>query len=173
MHFQVPQFIETEDKIIGPLTLKQFLYVAACGFGSFLLYFVLEVWLWLIVALVIMSIGISFAFLKVNGRNMAFFARSAMSYVWNPKTYVFRARTISAPAHEMAEAKYVKAPAKAVPAPIQSRIKNISEQLATSKTAIPKREQALPPSLASAPKEVKERYEMVRRITGDSEMARK
>jgi len=26
MQFQVPQFIEIEDKIFGPLTLKQFLY---------------------------------------------------------------------------------------------------------------------------------------------------
>ena len=28
MRFQVPQFIEIEDKIIGPLTIKQFIYIA-------------------------------------------------------------------------------------------------------------------------------------------------
>ena len=27
MRFQVPQFIEVEDKIFGPLTFKQFVYV--------------------------------------------------------------------------------------------------------------------------------------------------
>ncbi|MFM2424198.1 MAG: hypothetical protein RLZZ70_589, partial [Candidatus Parcubacteria bacterium] len=27
MQFEVPQFIEIEDKIFGPLTWKQFLYV--------------------------------------------------------------------------------------------------------------------------------------------------
>ena len=32
MQFQTPQFIETENKIIGPLTLKQFFYLAV-GFG--------------------------------------------------------------------------------------------------------------------------------------------
>src|SRR3989338_737591 len=31
MQFQVPQFIEVEDKIFGPLTLKQFFYVLACN----------------------------------------------------------------------------------------------------------------------------------------------
>lgn len=28
MQFQVPQFIEVEDKIFGPLTFKQFVYIA-------------------------------------------------------------------------------------------------------------------------------------------------
>ena len=28
MMFSVPQFIDVEDKIIGPLTLKQFIYLA-------------------------------------------------------------------------------------------------------------------------------------------------
>ena len=28
MEYQVPQFIEVEDKIFGPFTLKQFIYVA-------------------------------------------------------------------------------------------------------------------------------------------------
>ena len=27
MQYQVPQFIEVEDKIFGPLTFKQFLYI--------------------------------------------------------------------------------------------------------------------------------------------------
>ncbi len=31
MEYQVPQFIEVEDKIIGPLTLKQFIYVAGAS----------------------------------------------------------------------------------------------------------------------------------------------
>ena len=31
MQFQVPQFIEVEDKIVGPLTFKQFIYLAGGG----------------------------------------------------------------------------------------------------------------------------------------------
>ena len=48
MQFQVPQFIETEDKIVGPLTLRQFLYIGAAGLLSFLLFFVLKIWFWFI-----------------------------------------------------------------------------------------------------------------------------
>jgi len=39
MQYQVPQFIEVEDRIIGPLTLKQFLYLAFAGAILFVLWF--------------------------------------------------------------------------------------------------------------------------------------
>ena len=41
MRFQVPQFIEVEDKIFGPLTLKQFIYLAGAGGLVFVLWRVL------------------------------------------------------------------------------------------------------------------------------------
>lgn len=37
MTFKVPQFIEVEDKILGPLTIKQFVYVAG-GVASILFF---------------------------------------------------------------------------------------------------------------------------------------
>ena len=39
MQFQVPQFIDVENKIIGPLSLRQFLYLAGAGLISFMLFF--------------------------------------------------------------------------------------------------------------------------------------
>jgi hypothetical protein len=36
MQFQVPQFIEVEDKIIGPLTFKQFVFIAGGGGLAFM-----------------------------------------------------------------------------------------------------------------------------------------
>jgi hypothetical protein len=38
MRFQVPQFTDVEDKIVGPLTLKQFVYLAGAGGGCIILY---------------------------------------------------------------------------------------------------------------------------------------
>jgi len=38
MRFQVPQFIEIESKIFGPLTFKQFIYLAGGAGLSFLFY---------------------------------------------------------------------------------------------------------------------------------------
>ncbi|MBI2888771.1 MAG: PrgI family protein [Candidatus Liptonbacteria bacterium] len=90
MQFQIPQFVETEDKIVGPLTLKQFIYVAIAGGISLLLYFIVQIWLWLILSIPIIGIGVGFAFIKVGGRALPAIARAAFSYVWRPQTYVWQ-----------------------------------------------------------------------------------
>src|SRR3989344_88813 len=51
MKFQVPQFIATETKLIGPFTLKQFLWLASGGMLIFLLFAVLNRFLFFIVAI--------------------------------------------------------------------------------------------------------------------------
>ena len=49
MRFQTPQFIEIEDRIFGPLTLKQFIYLAGSAGLAFLFYrtlpLILAIWL--------------------------------------------------------------------------------------------------------------------------------
>lgn len=168
MHFQVPQFIETEDKIIGPFTLKQFLLIAGGGFSSFLLYFIVDIWLWVVLVAIIMPISISFAFVKINGRSLYFFVKSAAIYIWRPKTYVYKIKK----EHEPEKSKKTKK--QPIPiAPGGNKMKNIGDKLATTKEAIPKRELALPPSLKEGPEKVKERYEYVEKITGDREKARR
>ncbi|MFB6212783.1 MAG: PrgI family mobile element protein, partial [Candidatus Magasanikbacteria bacterium] len=37
--FQVPQFIEQKPKIVGPLTLQQFIYLASAAAVSFLSFY--------------------------------------------------------------------------------------------------------------------------------------
>ena len=44
MQFQVPQFIEVEDKIFGPLTFKQFVYVLGGAGACYLLWRVLPIY---------------------------------------------------------------------------------------------------------------------------------
>ena len=185
MHFQVPQFIETEDKIIGPLSLRQFLYVAVGGGISFGLFFLFELWLWAIFTIVVMSAAAALAFVKINGRSLTFFMLSAFTFFWNPKKYVFEIKRetpqqatpgpASGKTFRKAEpvAQQTSVKTLAQKAKGESSLKDIGQKLATTKTAIPKRELALPPSFADAPQTTKERYEFVRRITGDAEMARR
>jgi len=63
---QVPQFINMESKIVGPLSLRQFLFLAGGGALIFVLNFVLSTGLWLIVSLFIAALAIALAFVKVN-----------------------------------------------------------------------------------------------------------
>lgn len=87
--YQVPQFIELEDRIIGPLTLKQFLYLAFAAALLFVLWFLLQFYLWIIIATPTIAIAVAFAFLKVNDRPLVYFFLSFVRYFTSPKLYLF------------------------------------------------------------------------------------
>lgn len=90
MQFQVPQFIETEDKIVGPLTLHQFLYVAFAGGASFILYFAVQSWLWFVVSIFLFVFAGLFAFIKIGGRSFSHIILAAFNFYWKPQTYVWQ-----------------------------------------------------------------------------------
>lgn len=90
MQFQVPQYIEVEDKIIGPLTLKQFFYLAGAGAILFVAWFFLKLWLFIALAIIIGFTGLVFAFYKVNGRPFRFFIGAIIIYLKKPKLYLWR-----------------------------------------------------------------------------------
>lgn len=90
MQFQVPQFIEAEDKIVGPLTIRQFIYLAVGAGISFMLYLAVETWLWLILSLFIGGAALALAFVKINGRPFHLVLLSGARFVWRPHTYVWQ-----------------------------------------------------------------------------------
>ena len=69
MQFQVPQFTEAEDKIVGPLTLRQFIYIAAAGGVSVMLYFAVITWLWAFLSMFIWSIRRIYFLVLLRERN--------------------------------------------------------------------------------------------------------
>ncbi|MBI2013463.1 MAG: PrgI family protein [Candidatus Colwellbacteria bacterium] len=155
--FQVPQFIETEDKIFGPFTLKQFLYIAAAGFLSFVFFFIVELWLWFLITVVLGAAASALAFVKIHGRSAITVAFSAFKYIWSPRLYIFKTKT--------------PAPEQKIPG---GALRNIGEKLATTKSAIPKRESFTPHIFNPfKDKEKEEQYEAIQRITGDKEIARR
>ncbi len=91
MRFQVPQFIEIEDKIFGPLTLKQFIYMAGGGGLSFIVYVFLDSFILSIVPIVIiMLISSTFAFYKINNKPFVNIVESAFHYYFSDKLYMWR-----------------------------------------------------------------------------------
>lgn len=89
MQYQVPQFIELEDRIIGPLTIKQFLYLAFAGAILFVFWFLFAFYLWIIIAVPITALALAFAFLKINDRPFVYFFLSFVKYFTKPKLYIF------------------------------------------------------------------------------------
>lgn len=90
MQFQVPQFIETEDKIVGPLSLRQFFYLGAVAGLSFMLFFILAFWLWLLITILVGGFGLALAFIKINGRPLIRIFLSAIRFYWQPQTFVWQ-----------------------------------------------------------------------------------
>ena len=95
MRFEVPQFIDVEDKVFGQLTWKQFIYIAG-GLGLATLVFILlggiNVIIKLAIAAPFVGIGVAFAFVEINKRPFIFYVESFFKYSLNSKKYVWQKR---------------------------------------------------------------------------------
>jgi hypothetical protein len=87
--FQVPQFIETETKLIGPLTLKQFLFVAGGVSMTAMAYVFLNGILFAVVAILILAFFGSLAFAKVDGQPMLNYLAYLLAYTLGSKRYIY------------------------------------------------------------------------------------
>ena len=98
MNFQVPQFIEVEDKIFGPLTFKQFVYLAGGVGAAFMVYTFLPFLLaiWPMIAIIILALAL--AFYKVNNRPFVNVLESAFRYLLTTKLYLWKKQERAAPA---------------------------------------------------------------------------
>ncbi|MDP2864569.1 MAG: PrgI family protein [bacterium] len=98
MQFQVPQFIEKEAKIVGPLTFKQFLYLGAAGVILFFLYFYLAAKNLLAFALITIFLvigALAFAFLKIGGQPLLTILLKFLNFSFSSKIYLWKKKTIS------------------------------------------------------------------------------
>lgn len=90
MRFEVPQFIEIEDKIFGPLTWKQFVYVAGGGGVAAVLFFFTPFLIFVLLGVPIAALTFLLSFYPVNNRPFSFFMESAVRYFKNSKLYLWR-----------------------------------------------------------------------------------
>lgn len=127
MQYQVPQFIEIEDKIFGPLTIKQFVYLAG-GAGLCLIFFtLLPLYLTVVLAIPVMAFAAALAFYQVNGRPFIVALEHAFGYFLGGKLYLWKQRE-AAPVKETAATP--TAPAMlTVPKLSQSKLKDIAWSL--------------------------------------------
>lgn len=128
MQFQVPQFIEVEDKIIGPFTLRQFIYlIGGAGMcylsfrfapSTFLLRYILMI--------PIAGFALALAFYKVNEKPFIQVVEAAVNYFFKNKLYIWQ----KVPKQPKPEAEETSAP-EAVLAPklSESKLKDLAWSL--------------------------------------------
>ena len=101
MQFKVPQFIDIEDKVFGPLTFKQFAYLAGGAGLGYLSFRFLPTFAAIIVGPAIVIFALALAFMKYNQKQfinvvesfIRYYSRSRL-YLWNkqPNNNVTTAR---------------------------------------------------------------------------------
>lgn len=91
MRFELPQFIQTEIKLIGPFTFKQFLWIGTGGAIIFLLFSLTQgSLLFWVIGIPVAILAIALAFMKVGEMPLFNYIVYALSYTFNPKKYVFK-----------------------------------------------------------------------------------
>ncbi len=90
MRFQVPQFIEVESKIFGPLTFKQFIYLLGGAGIIFLLYVFLPFWLMIIPAMAVAGFSLALAFYKINNQPFVKVVENALKYFSSARLYLWK-----------------------------------------------------------------------------------
>lgn len=93
MRFEVPQFIDIEDKIFGPLTFKQFVYLAGGAGASIVSWVMLPKIIAIPLILIFCGLAAALAFYKVNNKPFVDFLESALRYGAGGKLYIWKKET--------------------------------------------------------------------------------
>lgn len=96
MQFQIPQFIEQEDKIFGPLTWKQFLYVSGGAGAIFVLWSLLPRFFAVILIIPVATLSAMLAFKPINNRPFELTLEAAVRFVLKEKLYLWK-KTVQKP----------------------------------------------------------------------------
>lgn len=87
--FVIPQFIDVETKIIGFITVRQFVILIIGGFFIFLSYKLCDFALFLVLGIIIFALTGTLAFLKINGRPVHYFLINFFETLRKPKLKIW------------------------------------------------------------------------------------
>lgn len=87
--FVVPQFIDAEDKILGPVTGRQFLIMLVDIFLILPWYKLVSFAWFLVIALPLFALGVVVAFAKINGQSFHFFFLNLIQTFRKPQLRVW------------------------------------------------------------------------------------
>jgi len=92
MQFKVPQFLEIEDKIFGPFTFKEFVYLAGGAGSCFVLYKLLGFIVGAIPILVVAGLALALTFYRPNNKPFVDMIEAGFNYLIQSKLYIWKRR---------------------------------------------------------------------------------
>jgi len=90
MRFEVPQFVDVEDKIFGPFTWKQFVYLAGGAGAGFMVWYFLPLLLFIFVGGPIIALALGLAFYQINNRPLSFMIEAIFTYFSHSRLYLWK-----------------------------------------------------------------------------------
>ena len=85
MQYKVPQKIDLEDKVIGPLTIKQFIWLLAGGMIGYVAFTTFQGLLGWFLIFVVVILTLAFAFVKVEEQPFSYLVTNILSFFLSPK----------------------------------------------------------------------------------------
>ncbi len=106
MEYQVPQFIEVEDKIFGPLTLKQFIYLAG-GAGLCAVLILNLHAIGFVLAVPIAAFSAALAFYKINSKSFTDIVEAGFNFYTSGRLYLWKKDSVPTKKAQVAPATNV------------------------------------------------------------------
>lgn len=129
MQYQVPQFIEVEDKIFGPFTLKQFIYLAGSVGISVVIFLSLPFFFALLLSIPFVALGGALAFVKINQKPFVEVLESAFFFFTNGKMYLWKKKGSAAKKEEVAQAPITPVKTAVPPQEAMRKIQSLAYSL--------------------------------------------
>lgn len=90
MQFKVPQFLDIEDKIFGPFTFSQFVYLAGGAGICFVIFKLLGFWLGIIPILLVAGLSLALTFYRPNGKPLVSMLEAGLNYFTQNRLYIWK-----------------------------------------------------------------------------------
>ncbi len=94
MMSSVPQFVDVEDKVAGPLTWKQLLWLMAMGAILLVIFLLFDSVVGIVLSIPVVFIFLALAFYKPNGFPLSMFIGQAFFFLFRPKVAVWERPTV-------------------------------------------------------------------------------
>jgi hypothetical protein len=126
--FVVPQFIDVEDKILGPITTRQFSIILAACLIMFIIYKLADLALMIILNIPILLATIVLAFVRINGLPFHFFLLNIVQTNRRPKIRVWNKELTDAEIIAFSQVELPPPPAPKIykEAPSKSRLNDLT-----------------------------------------------
>ncbi len=118
MRFEVPQFIEIEDKIFGPLTWRQFIWLGGGVGMGVVLFFTTSFIVFVIFGLPLALIAGALAFYPVNNRPFSFFLEAIYNYMLGKKLYFWQQKKETVHKYDFTPSSVGKSAGNHLPTPL-------------------------------------------------------